>query len=130
MQNNYEEKAYILGKEIANKIENKTNFSRYLKIVIVYQEGIMGSQKTILYICKKFKKSIGSSMSAMRDTRNSLGPKSFDEEEEEASTLLGFETGDMDDLFGSEEDLDSSLEANGVEAEGEDMVMFLDILKG
>jgi len=129
MQNNYEEKAYILGKEIANKIENKTNFSRYLKIVIVYQEGIMGSQKTILYICKKFKKSIGSSMSAMRDTRNSLGPKSFDEEEE-ASTLLGFETGDMDDLFGSEEDLDSSLEANGVEAEGEDMVMFLDILKG
>lgn len=129
MQNNYEEKAYILGKEVANKIENKTNFSRYLKIVIVYQEGIMGSQKTILYICKKFKKSIGSSMSAMRDTRNSLGPKSFDEEEE-ASTLLGFETGDMDDLFGSEEDLDSSLEANGVEAEGEDMTMFLDILKG
>lgn len=82
-------------------------------VVVAYQKGILASQLSILYICQKFKKSIGASMRILKDNQSSLGPKGMEEEQ-----VSLFETGaPMDDLFGSADDLEAAFDDIGGDAE-------------
>lgn len=102
-------------------------FSKHLIVIITYQEAIKGSQNTIIYICMKFKKSIASSMRLLHDTHDIMGPGTM--EEEEAVSLFEYDADDLDDLFGSKKDISHKIHDIGVDAEQQDMKLYIDTLK-
>lgn len=127
MQNTWEEKAYISNKKMTQTIDKQMQFSKHLIVIITYQEAIKGSQNTIIYICMKFKKSIASSVSVLKDTHDIMGPGS--EEEEEAVNLFDYAADDLDDLFGSKKEISHKIHDVGVAAEGQDMKLYISTLK-